>query len=355
MKLFNCSHCGQLIYFENTHCEQCGLRLGFETENLELVALQEETNGLFSIQGQPTSLHYRYCANYQHGVCNWLIPASSDLPFCNACELNRIIPDLGNPEYVQEWKTIETAKHRLVYSLLRMRLPLLSKTVNEETGLAFDFVADTNLPKNEKILTGHDNGLITINIAEADDIKREMTRKSMQEVYRTVLGHFRHEIAHYYWDRLIADTDKISEFRSLFGDERLDYGMALRIHYEQGPAPDWQKNFISSYASVHPWEDWAETWAHYMHIVDTLETAYSFGLTVGSHGQHTGDSLQAEIKKDPYRINNFEKIIHLWLPLTFAMNSLNRSMGLNDLYPFVISPPVMEKMKFIHSVISAYS
>ena len=355
MKLFKCSHCGQLIYFENTHCEQCGLQLGFETESLELVALNADNNGLFKIQGKNTNQRYRYCANYQHTVCNWLVPENNDSFFCKACDLNRTIPDLRNAEYVQEWKTIETAKHRLVYSLLRMKLPLVSKTINEETGLAFDFIADTNLPKAEKILTGHDNGLITINIAEADDIKREMARKSMQEVYRTVLGHFRHEIAHYYWDRLIADTNKTQAFRSLFGDENLDYEKALKTHYEQGPPTDWQKNFISSYASTHPWEDWAETWAHYMHIIDTLETAYAFGLSIGPRGQHTSDSLQAEIKTDPYRVSDFEKIIQLWLPLTFAMNSLNRSMGLNDLYPFVISPPVIKKMKFIHAVIGEYS
>jgi len=354
MKLFKCSHCGQLIYFENTHCEKCGLRLGFETESLELFALKEENNDLFRIQNKKTNQRYRYCSNYQYNVCNWLIPENNTSGFCRACELNRTIPDLSNSEYMQEWKTIETAKHRLVYSLLRMKLPLVSKTENEETGLAFDFVADTNLPKAEKILTGHDNGLITINIAEADDIKREMARKSMQEVYRTVLGHFRHEIAHYYWERLVAGTGRIQMFRSLFGDERIDYAEALKIHYEQGSQNSWQNNFISAYASTHPWEDWAETWAHYMHIVDTLETAYAFGLSIDPVGSPASGNLQTEIKTDPYRVREFETIIQSWLPLTFAMNSLNRSMGLNDLYPFVISPPVIAKMKFIHTIIGDY-
>ena len=153
MKLFKCSHCGQLIYFENTHCEKCGLRLGFETESLELFALKEENNDLFRIQNKKSNQRYRYCSNYQYNVCNWLIPENNTSGFCRACELNRTIPDLSNSEYMQEWKTIETAKHRLVYSLLRMKLPLVSKTENEETGLAFDFVADTNLPKAEKILS----------------------------------------------------------------------------------------------------------------------------------------------------------------------------------------------------------
>ena len=205
------------------------------------------------------------------------------------------------------------------------------------------------------LITGHHNGLITINIAEADDVERETARRLMKEVYRTVLGHFRHEIAHYYWDRLIAGTNKIEPFRQLFGDERTDYAEALKKHYEQGVPADWNQNYISTYASTHPWEDWAETWAHYMHIVDTLETAYSFGLSIDPKGERTAASLNAEIKTDPYRVNEFESIIRLWLPLTFAMNSLNRSMGLNDLYPFVIAPTVMNKMKFIHNLISQYN
>ena len=352
MKVFKCSHCGQLIYFENTHCEQCGSLLGFEPHSLELLSLTEE-NGLLRSNKRGKQF-YRYCSNHQYDVCNWLIPGNNNSVFCLACDLNRMIPDLSIPGHLQQWKDIETAKHRLIYSLLRMKLPLVSKTIDDQTGLAFNFIATVNDTYAEKVVTGHHRGLITINIAEADDVERETARSLMKEVYRTVLGHFRHEIAHYYWNLLIFRGDKIEPFRELFGDERADYTEALKKHYEQGAPPDWNNHFISAYASTHPWEDWAETWAHYMHIADTLETAYSFGLSVDPHGIRTAASLRAEIKTDPYRVHDFESIIRLWLPLTLAMNSLNRSMGLNDLYPFVISPAVMNKMKFIHNLISRY-
>jgi len=341
MQLFKCTNCFQPIYFENLVCGNCGKSLGFLSETMHPVAFE------------PGYL-YQYCENFQHGTCNWLVPESNGSTFCKACELNRIIPDLSNPEYILRWRKLEVAKHRLIYSLLRFKLPLLSKTTDENNGLAFDFVADISTKPNEKILTGYSNGIITINIAEADDIEREMTRRSMQEVYRTLLGHFRHEIGHYYWERLIRDTDRIRAFRELFGDERLDYQKALEENYRSGAPANWNENFISAYASAHPWEDWAETWAHYMHIVDTLETAYSFGMRVDPVISGSTEELKADIKIDPYHINDFETIIGYWLPLTFAMNSLNRSMGLNDLYPFVISNAVKAKMKFIHEVVQSH-
>jgi hypothetical protein len=233
-----------------------------------------------------------------------------------------------------------------------MKLPLVNKVENAEKGLCFDFIADENTEGNQKILTGHNKGVITLNIAEADDILREQTRKMMDEMYRTVLGHFRHEIGHYYWERLINNTDHINSFRELFGDERADYGAALQEHYSKGPSEDWRGQYISSYASVHPWEDWAETWAHYMHIVDALETAYSFGLSVDPQGLRTAASLRAEIKADPYRVKDFETIMQLWLPLTFTMNSISRSMGLKDMYPFIINSKVRGKLAFIHKIIN---
>jgi hypothetical protein len=89
-----------------------------------------------------------------------------------------------------------------------------------------------------------------------------------------LLGHFRHEVGHYFWDRLVAtDPHQLEEFRVLFGDDRQDYGEALKRHYDEGAPANWQDTYISMYATMHPWEDFAETWAHYLHIVDTLETA----------------------------------------------------------------------------------
>jgi hypothetical protein len=200
------------------------------------------------------------------------------------------------------------------------------------------------------VLTGHDGGVITVNINEADDVERERMRVSMHEPYRTLLGHFRHEVGHYYWDQLIAGTAEEAGFREMFGDERADYGEALKRHYAEGAPTDWSAHFISAYASMHPWEDWAETWAHYLHILDTLETAYAFGLRVRPGLAEPADGLKADIRVDPYRLESFDALIGLWLPLSFAVNSLNRSMGHPDLYPFVIPPAVMEKLRFIHGV-----
>jgi hypothetical protein len=348
VKLFTCTHCGQVLYFENRRCEKCQSPLGFEATRRQLLPLQAEAGGAtFRLYGEVEGLTYTYCANHEHGVCNWLVPTGSSTPFCPACALNRTIPDLSQPGYLGRWRSLEAAKHRLVYSLLCLHLPVVSKAVYPERGLQFDFKADEG--PAQRVLTGHDNGLITINIAEADAIEREQARQSMNEVYRTLLGHFRHEVGHYYWDRLIADAPPLKEYRQLFGDERADYAEALQKHYAKGPAPDWSQHFISAYASSHPWEDWAETWAHYLHILDTLQTAHAFGLRLDPLDTTPEQGLRAAIQ-DPYQQADFEKIMAMWLPLTFAMNSLNRSMGQPDPYPFIISPAVVSKLAFIHKV-----
>jgi hypothetical protein len=235
--------------------------------------------------------------------------------------------------------------------LLRFRLPVISKFQDEDKGIAFDFMADENKQGADRLLTGHDNGLITLNIEEADDAIREMARNQMDEVYRTVLGHFRHEIGHYYWVQLIKDTNRLQPFRKLFGDERADYAEALKQHYNETTSDTWREKFISAYASTHPWEDWAETWAHYMHIVDTLETAYSFGMTVNPEVADRENEMSASLNIDPYTTQYFEDIIDQWIPLSFVMNSLNRSMGMKDSYPFVINEAVKQKLNFIHKTI----
>jgi hypothetical protein len=347
MKLFKCTHCGQLLYFENIRCEQCGYPLGFLGNALQLVPLVPAGNASLRVYDNGPET-YRYCANHDHGACNWLVPEGNNSPYCEACALNRTVPDLSVLQHVARWQTIEVAKHRLVYTLLRMGLPVIPKTKDPVRGFAFDFLADE--PGGERVLTGHAAGLVTLNIAEADDLEREKARKLMGEPYRTLLGHFRHEIGHYYWDRLILGTDEEAGFRALFGDERADYAEALKRHYAEGAPSNWTEEFISAYASMHPWEDWAETWAHYLHILDTLETAYAFGLRVRPGIAEPADGLKADIKVDPYQLESFDTLIGMWLPLSFAVNSLNRSMGHHDLYPFVIPPAVMEKLGFIHSV-----
>ncbi|MDO7844968.1 putative zinc-binding peptidase [Hymenobacter sp. M29] len=351
MKLFTCTHCGQVLYFENNRCEKCGYSLGFETRQLELLPLLAQADDTFCLFGAgPASATYRYCQNHADANCNWLVPTGSPTPFCTACALNRTIPDLGNTAYRLRWQALEAAKRRLVYTLLRMGLPVVSKVTDSENGLAFDFKADTGPNETDKVLTGHANGLITINIAEADDIEREQARRAMAETYRTLLGHFRHEVGHYYWNLLIDNTPNLAEYRQIFGDERQDYAAALQQHYADGPRPDWPQHYISAYASSHPWEDWAETWAHYLHILDTLQTAHAFGLAVNPEGAGDAQLLRATISEEPYEQADFNRLMEQWLPLTFAMNSLNRSMGQPDSYPFIIRPEVVRKMAFIHQV-----
>ena len=201
----------------------------------------------------------------------------------------------------------------------------------------------------QPVMTGHANGVITLNASEADVVYRETTRIKMGENYRTLLGHFRHESGHYYFDLMIAHKpDFIEEFRMLFGDERKDYSEALKKHYNEGPPKDWQSKFVSSYASTHPWEDWAETWAHYLHMMDTLETAYHAGLVVKTN---KNDLNSMEILEDPIGAKDFEKFLQNWMTITFNLNALNRSMGLEDAYPFTLSNPVLDKFRFIHQIL----
>jgi hypothetical protein len=340
MKLFECQRCAQPLYFENDLCLSCGHRLGYLPAPGDMTALEGAGDGRWRAAIDPERL-YRYCANAAHGLCNWLVPADAGETFCPACRHNRTIPDLARPGNPERWRKIEIAKHRLFYTLLRLRLPLASRR-HDPNGLAFDFLAPAGAP----VTTGHDHGLITINIEEADDPERERQRGQMGEPYRTLLGHFRHEIAHYYWDRLVRHGGRLDEFRAVFGDERADYGSALAHHYASGAPADWPDHFVSAYASSHPWEDFAETWAHYFHVVDTLETAAAFGLTVRPKVARA-EALSASIDFDPHEAG-MARLVEAWLPLTFAANSLNRSMGLPDLYPFVLAPAVIGKLTFVH-------
>jgi len=283
------------------------------------------------------------CVNYAtQGVCNWMVPAlpgSGDGPggMCQACELNRVIPDLTLPANRERWAEVEKAKRRLIYGLDRLKLPLESKTRNPETGVAFDIKADVG---STRVLTGHDDGLITLNLAEADAPTREKVRVAMNEGYRTLLGHFRHEIGHHYWDCLVRERPVLSTFRALFGDERVNYADALKRHYASDTPVDAVSDaFISRYAASHPWEDFAETFAHYLHLDDTLETAQAYGFVAVSPGA-VGDPVA-----------DFSTTLGQWVDLTVALNALNRSMGLRDAYPFALSPCVRDKLQFVHELV----
>jgi hypothetical protein len=353
MKLFHCQNCGQQLYFENTRCERCGLALGYLPDRETITALKQEpaVPGSDAVVWQALADQntYRYCANAAYDVCNWLVPTKRADAYCTACRHNRIIPDLSFTNNLEKWRALEVAKHRLFYTLIQLGLPLETRWENP-AGLAFKFLEDLG-SSDSAVMTGHVDGFITINIAEADDAERERLRQKMGELYRTPLGHFRHEIGHYYWDRLVANSPHVENFRRLFGDERRNYDDALRNYYANGPAPDWSEHFISAYASAHPWEDFAETWAHYFHMIDTLETAHFAGLALSPQ---LPQSPGAVFDFHP-REANMDQLIEAWLALTFAVNSLNRSMGLHDLYPFVLAPTVVAKLTFVQQRIRAVS
>ena len=292
-------------------------------------------------------VRYRLCNNYTHyAVCNWAIPEHDPNGYCLACRLNQDIPDPNDPAALSSWQGLEIAKRRLVYTLLELGLPIETRQERQQRGLAFAFKSDG--PDGEKVLTGHCDGLVTINLKEADGPAREQMRVALGERYRTLLGHFRHESGHYYWDRLLKDSPQLADYRALFGNEEEDYAEAVKRHYES-PKQNWADEYVSAYATMHPWEDWAETWAHYLHMVDTLETAQSFGVAI--RPQAVGGAAAEAVTSGRVHFEKFEHLIGAWVPLTVALNSLNRSMGLSDVYPFVLGERVIAKLRFVHEVV----
>jgi hypothetical protein len=347
MKIFTCFACGQTLYFENTACAKCGHALAFLPDRGVLAAVEAGPNGtLAPVDPKLAGTAYRACGNQvDHAACNWAVDVRDDQRFCRACRLNEMIPNLSDPKAKEAWLKLERAKRRLLYTLMQLGLPVEPRDAAGK-GLAFSFKQDE--PGAVKVFTGHNDGLITINVAEADAPFREKTRQEMGEAYRTLLGHFRHEIGHYYWDRLVKDSKWLPRFRELFGDPDQDYAETLKRHYDQGAPPDWPNRFVSSYASMHPWEDWAESWAHLLHIIDTLETARSFGLAL--QPKPVGGRPERPLAIRNVHFEDFQSLIDAWVPMTLALNSLNRSMGLPDLYPFVLSTPAIDKLRFVHQV-----
>jgi hypothetical protein len=297
---------------------------------------------------------YKFCANYSvHNVCNWALPIDEPQALCSSCRLTRVIPNLSNPASKPAWYKLEVAKRRLVYTLAALKLPLRNTVEDPKHGLAFEFLADPDDPAAPRVLTGHANSVITVNIAEADDAEREKRRVNLREPYRTLLGHLRHEIGHYYWERLIRDNpSRLESFRSTFGDERPSYAEAMKHYYDAGAPADWQNQFISAYATMHPWEDWAESWAHYLHMIDTLETAAACGVRLRPprKGDPALRQVPDPVDDDP---EPFDELMESWFPLTYMLNNLSRGLGQADAYPFVISVPVVEKLRFVHDTVAA--
>jgi len=352
-RAYSCQ-CGRTTFFRHSKCSACGAPLGYAPllgESRTLMAGSAADTWRLSGSTED-SREYRRCARFESPArCNWMVPADDPSPTCISCRLNRTTADTDDADNRRYLWAIEKAKRRLVSQLLGLGLPVKSKVDEDpEHGVAFDLLRSP--PGGPVVMTGHASGLITLNVEEADDAKREKIRQDLREPYRTLVGHFRHEIGHYYWDRLVAGTVWHEPCRALFGDERADYAAALRANYEKGPPADWSSRHISSYASTHPWEDWAESWAHYLHMVDTLDTAIGLGFT--------GRKIRVEVEQftlaDLYAprhpgARRFLSLVNSWILLTTVVNELSRSMGHPDFYPFRMSPPVLRKLHFIHLVV----
>lgn len=320
--------------------------LAFRADILTMTAVRREGSNWRALGEASNS---RFCANWELNGCNWLVDDFTEGKYCRACLHNRTVPNLSDPVSKARWMKIEHAKKRLVYSLLRLRLPLFSSQSASNEPLMFDFLDDEDGSHEAKnVTTGHDNDLITLAISEADNSIREKNRTELGEPYRTLLGHFRHEVGHFYWNLMVRDNGNLEDFRAHFGDEEADYTQALKKYYADGAPPAWNDRFVSAYASSHPWEDFAETFAHYLHIVDTLETARALGFNLRSPYQ---DAMGVDF--DPYQAIEMQELVGRWVAVSFAANCLNRSMGHPDLYPFVLSEMTINKLAFIHALVHA--
>ncbi len=350
MQTFKCDQCAQLLFFENNHCIRCGHLLGFSVEEGDILTLKlaKDSTDTYVDVSDPKGPEYRLCHNtIQFNACNWLIPADQTHTHCVSCRLTDILPPMQDETRRMQWVKVETAKRRLLNTLINLGLPVQSRTENPDLGLAFRFEEST---KEKPVYTGHASGVITLNMAEANASFRENAREKLGEVYRTVLGHLRHECGHYYWELMVLPSEKwLPIARDMFGDERVSYQEAIDRHYAQGAPANWTNEYISAYATMHPWEDWAETWAHYLHMIDTLDTAASYDLAVKSpttKGKHKRNKSHISPSQD------FDKLFEMWYSLTFVLNGLSRSMGMPDSYPFVISTTVKEKLRLIHNIVN---
>lgn len=342
----HCPVCGQWLAMDDGACPGCGSQTGFEPQSGRFYAATQNGNWVDD-RGAQRALGD--CANRRLGACNWLFEPSPGRTLCDACRHNRTIPDLGIPGVLERWRKIEEAKKHCIYPLIRLGIPPL---IDPADGLVlrFDILYDPAAEQGHapSMPTAHEEGLVTINLIEADDSARERARMNFGENYRTLVGHFRHEVGHYYWSRLVEHSPDLAPFRALFGDDRADYAASASDYYARGDAGGWEENYVSRYATMHPWEDFAETFAHYLHIVETLATLRGFDLSIISPSR---PSRRAQVGFDPYRADT-ARLIDVWIPLAFALNAANRSMGQPDLYPFHITPAIAAKIDFVNRLLA---
>lgn len=323
MRRFSCPSCQAEVFFTNTACLTCGTQLVYAPGQ----GFAPSTDGAIA------------CANREVIGCNWAAEGEGGL--CLSCQHTSLLPDLSVEGQTEAWAKIEAAKRSLIRALYHLGLPLTD--AEGRPSPRFEFKADPLDRAAPRVLTGHADGVITLNIAEADDSAREATRAAMGEPYRTLAGHFRHEVAHHYEDVLTEGRpEQLSALRQVFGDDRQDYGEALSRHYANGAPQGWEQEYISSYATAHPWEDFAETWAHVLHLLDGLETARAFGLV--------SDDLPADLPG--LAALPMPRLAEAWIHLSVALNAVNQAMGHETFYPFVLTPTVIAKMEAIRSLIA---
>lgn len=328
MKAFRCRVCDNALHFENSLCVACKSPLGYSRGERAIVPV--DSTGRYV---DATGLIWHVCTNLNLSGCTWMSPIEGGE--CFSCSLTRTRPHDADADGLKNYLDAERAKRHLVFELDTLGFALQGRDTDPVQGLCFDLLSTSAQSAGEKVLIGHDDGVITIDLAESDAAYREKVRSRLGEPYRTMLGHLRHEIGHYMEWQLVRG-DRIAGCAELFGDESASYQDALDRHYSEGPPEGWQRSYISTYATMHPFEDFAETWAHYLHICDTIETASEYGLTaVGPI----------------HSFRHFRDVVTgVWSPLTVALNLINRSMGKDDLYPFVIPAPVLDKLDFVASL-----
>jgi hypothetical protein len=347
---FACPNCERLCHFEVRVCPDCHATLGYDPQLDELRFLADDATAWRARDGGDAPVVA--CANNNdYQICNWLVPSADATPMCVACRHNHIIPDLTVPGVPERWAKVEAAKRRLFHTLIGLGLPLDGEHLKQR--LVFDFLYDpaAESARPAEVLTGHDDGLITLNLIEADDAERERARMNMGEPYRTLLGHFRHEVGHHFWSVLVeTDETELAAYREIFGDERQDYDAALQAHYARSDLGDWNANYVSFYATSHPWEDFAETFAHYLHIVDLLATVRGFGLSLAAFpADHSTQEIGVDF--DPYTASA-QTLAAQMQPLSFALNSLGRSLGQHDLYPFALEQGVVAKLDHVADLVA---
>jgi hypothetical protein len=336
MRRWSCAKCGSSVGFESSQCWHCHSQLGYVPDEIAIVVLEPQPDGVSFRSGEQ---HVWRCLNAAWG-CNWVIPARTADEWCRACRLTRGRPDDGRPNAVAAWASAEAAKRRLVHQLDCLGLAVEALTPDQSNGLMFDFVQ----LDDDAVTTGYGEGVVTLDLAEVGDEHRERIRRQLDEPFRTVIGHLRHEVGHHYFQRLIGQSDDLDQFRVLFGDERTSYPEALADHYA-APATWDAEHFVTAYAMVHPIEDWAETFAHYLHIGDAIETASAYGLGVD------GTTLTAETE----RATGFRAVLRHWQRLADALAAVADGLGTPPPYPFQLSTQVERKLEFVDTQVNKHS